>query len=155
VLSNYEGCRLDLGDLLFVCRLRRRVARSYFFETKNPNLSTFVRGLWIENVVLFFISLEYFKSIWYILGYIGIFYGHFVYIFPRFGILRQEKSGNPAPSSCANWRTENLQKKFRKDWRKSRDNGTKDFTKKLFPVSVLKVFFKPVFKPVLAGFLHN
>jgi hypothetical protein len=40
-------------------------------------------------------------AIWSILGTLEIFYGHLVYfvviwyIFPRFGILDQEKSGNP------------------------------------------------------------
>jgi hypothetical protein len=40
-------------------------------------------------------------SIWYILHLFGIFYGRLVtlgvtlYILPRFGILCQEKSGNP------------------------------------------------------------
>jgi hypothetical protein len=40
--------------------------------------------------------------IWNILRPFGIIYGHFGkvvviwYIFPRFGILHQEKSGNPA-----------------------------------------------------------
>jgi hypothetical protein len=40
-------------------------------------------------------------AIWYILWLFGIFYGHLVYfmviwyIFPRFGKLHQEKSGNP------------------------------------------------------------
>jgi hypothetical protein len=41
-------------------------------------------------------------TIWSILRPLEIFYGHLVYfvviwyIFPRFGILDQEKSGNPA-----------------------------------------------------------
>jgi hypothetical protein len=40
-------------------------------------------------------------TFWTILGPLEIFYGHFVYfvviwyIFPRFGILNQEQSGNP------------------------------------------------------------
>jgi hypothetical protein len=43
----------------------------------------------------------------YILQRIGKFYGHFVhfvliwYISPRFGILDQEKSGNPAPGRAS------------------------------------------------------
>jgi hypothetical protein len=43
----------------------------------------------------------YFKTIWFILRPLKIVYGHLVYlvviwyIFPRFGILYQEKSGNP------------------------------------------------------------
>jgi hypothetical protein len=45
--------------------------------------------------------LVYFMAIWKILLTFGIFYGHFAdlaviwYIFPHFGILYQEKSGNP------------------------------------------------------------
>jgi hypothetical protein len=45
--------------------------------------------------------LVYFMTIWSILLLFEIFYGHLVhfvviwYIFPRFGILYQETSGNP------------------------------------------------------------
>jgi hypothetical protein len=58
------------------------------FQTKNPKLGKF---------------LVYFMTIWSILLQLEIFYGHLVrfvviwYNFPRFGILDQEKSGNPAP----------------------------------------------------------
>jgi hypothetical protein len=45
------------------------------FQTKNPNLGKFCRVLQLKNSV-------YFVLIWY--------------IFSRFGILFQEKSGNPA-----------------------------------------------------------
>jgi hypothetical protein len=46
-------------------------------------------------------SLGIFRTIWSILRPLEIFYGRLVYfwsfgIFPRFGILYQEKSGNPA-----------------------------------------------------------
>jgi hypothetical protein len=47
--------------------------------------------------------LVYFVAFWYILWPFGIFCGHLVYVFydylvyfSRFGILYQEKSGNPA-----------------------------------------------------------
>jgi hypothetical protein len=46
--------------------------------------------------------MVYFMAIWYILRPFGIFYDHLVYfvvnwcIFPRFGMLSQEKPGNPA-----------------------------------------------------------
>jgi hypothetical protein len=49
----------------------------------------------MENAGMFYIHLEYFTVIWYILrpfGYVVVIW----YIFPRFGILCQEKSGNPA-----------------------------------------------------------
>jgi hypothetical protein len=53
--------------------------------------------------------LVYSMALWNIVRTFGIFYGHFgnlvaiLYIFPHFGILCQEKSGNPAgelTSSC-------------------------------------------------------
>jgi hypothetical protein len=48
----------------------------------------------MENVGLFYAHLEYAMAIWYILWS----FGNFVvsgYIFHHFGILCQEKSGNP------------------------------------------------------------
>jgi hypothetical protein len=65
------------------------------FQTKNPNLDKFLR-------VLLWKILLYFMTIWPILRPLEIVYGHLIYfvalwyIFPRFGILAQEKSGNPA-----------------------------------------------------------
>jgi hypothetical protein len=64
------------------------------FQTKNPNLGNFWR-------VLQWKMLVYFMDTWSILRSFVIFYGHLVefvviwYIFPRFAILYQEKSGNP------------------------------------------------------------
>jgi hypothetical protein len=64
------------------------------FQTKNPDLGKFWR-------VLLWKILVYFMTIWYILRPLEIIYGHLVYfvviwnIFPRFGILDQQKSGNP------------------------------------------------------------
>jgi hypothetical protein len=65
------------------------------FQTKNPSLGKFWRALeWKMLLYLVVISS--------ILQPFDIFYGHFGkvvviwYIFPRFGILCQEKSGNPA-----------------------------------------------------------
>jgi hypothetical protein len=66
------------------------------FQTKNRNLGKF----WM---VLLWKILLYFVTTWSILQPLEIFYGHLVYfvviwyISPRFGILDQEKSGNPAP----------------------------------------------------------
>jgi hypothetical protein len=60
-----------------------------------PDLGKFWR-------VLQWKMLVYFMCIWPILWLLEIFYGHLVhfaviwYIFPRFGMLYQEKSGNPA-----------------------------------------------------------
>jgi hypothetical protein len=61
---------------------------------KNFNLGKFWR-VFLREI------LEYLMTIWSILRPLEIFYGHleyFVviwYIYPRFGILDQEKSGNP------------------------------------------------------------
>jgi hypothetical protein len=65
------------------------------FQTKNPKLHKFWRALELK-------LLEYFIVIWNILQSFGIpigtyCCGNLVY-FPRFGILCQEKSGNPARS---------------------------------------------------------
>jgi hypothetical protein len=45
-----------------------------------------LEGLGMENVCTIYAHLEYIAAIWYILCF---------YAFPRFGILNQEKSGNP------------------------------------------------------------
>jgi hypothetical protein len=54
----------------------------------------------MEDVGLFYGHLVFFTPIWYVLWSFGIFYGHLVYthiyIFPRFGMFYQIKSGNPA-----------------------------------------------------------
>jgi hypothetical protein len=48
----------------------------------------------MENLGIFYELLVSFTAIGNILWPFGIFCGHLVY-FPRFGILYQEKSGNP------------------------------------------------------------
>jgi hypothetical protein len=48
----------------------------------------------VGNVDLYCCHLEHFMTIWYILWAFGNFIV-ILYIFPRFGKLRQEKSGNP------------------------------------------------------------
>jgi hypothetical protein len=49
----------------------------------------------MENTGIFYGYLEYFTVIWYILWpFVNV--AVIWYIFPRFGILCQEKSGNPA-----------------------------------------------------------
>jgi hypothetical protein len=64
------------------------------FQTKNPNLGKFLRALdW--KVLIYFVAISN------ILWILGIFYDHLVqfvfiwYIFSDFGIMHQEKSGNP------------------------------------------------------------
>jgi hypothetical protein len=80
-----------------------------YFRTKNPNLGQFLSVLHILEDVgiykaiwsifrpfgLFFGHLVYFTAIWYIFGHFGIFYGYLLYFY-RFGMLCQEKFGNPA-----------------------------------------------------------
>jgi hypothetical protein len=48
----------------------------------------------MEEVGIFYGHLVYSTAIWYILWPFGIFYGYFV-CFSRFGMLYQEKFGNP------------------------------------------------------------
>jgi hypothetical protein len=57
------------------------------FQTKNPNLGKFWGVLQWKMLVYFMDNLSIFCSF-------VIFYGHLVYFLP-FGILYQEKSGNP------------------------------------------------------------
>jgi hypothetical protein len=77
-----------------VHRCRSQGCQMVCFQTKNPNLSKF----W--SVVQWKI-FAYLLAIWSILRPLEIFYGHGVcfvviwYIFTSFGILYQEKSGNP------------------------------------------------------------
>jgi hypothetical protein len=61
------------------------------FQTKNPNFGKFWRVL---QWAIFYNHLVYFTAIGNILWPFGKFCGHLVY-FPRFGILCQQKSGNP------------------------------------------------------------
>jgi hypothetical protein len=64
------------------------------FQAKNPNLGKFCMAL--DGKLLIYI---YFSAFWNILLIFGIFYDqlvHIVFIFPDFGIMYPEKSGNPA-----------------------------------------------------------
>jgi hypothetical protein len=86
-----------------------------YFQTKNPNVGKIWRALqwrmlayfmpiWsiLRPFGLFYGHLVYFTAIWYILLSFGIFCCHLVYAkvlwyiyFSPFGMLYQEKSGNP------------------------------------------------------------
>jgi hypothetical protein len=70
-----------------------RVAR-LFFQTNNPNLGKFYRCFRLVNVYMFYGHSEYFIEIWDILWPFGIFCIHLLH-FSGFGIMYQEKSGNP------------------------------------------------------------
>jgi hypothetical protein len=66
------------------------------FQTKNPKLVKFWRVLLWEILVYFYDHLVYFTAIGNIFWPFGIYCGIYIwYIFPRFGIFYQEKSGNP------------------------------------------------------------
>jgi hypothetical protein len=71
------------------------------FQTKNLNLGKFGRVLQYNMFV-------FFMDTWSILLSFVTFYGHLVqfvviwYIFPNFGILYQEKSGNPGCDCSSN-----------------------------------------------------
>jgi hypothetical protein len=56
----------------------------------------------MEEAYTFYVHLDYFTAIWYILLPFGIFHLVIWCIFPHFGMRYQEKSGNPAPSYTTN-----------------------------------------------------
>jgi hypothetical protein len=71
------------------------------FSNQKSQFGYILVCLAMENLGIFYDHLVYFTAIWSILRPLEIFYGHLVYfvliwyIFTRFGILDQEKSGNP------------------------------------------------------------
>jgi hypothetical protein len=67
------------------------------FQTKNPILGKFWRGLAMEDVGIFYGHLVIFTDIWYTYVFCGHLvqeHGYLVY-FTRFGILYKEKCGSP------------------------------------------------------------
>jgi hypothetical protein len=70
-----------------------------FFSDQKSQFGHILEDLGMENVVIYSGHLEYFTTIGYILRAFGKFLV-IRYIFPRFGILYQEKSGNPASDDC-------------------------------------------------------
>jgi hypothetical protein len=70
-----------------------RVAR-WLFSNQKSQFEEILEGLALENLGIFYDNLDYFRAIRNILSPFGkvVVIG---YIFPRFGILDQEKSGNP------------------------------------------------------------
>jgi hypothetical protein len=74
-----------------------RVARWYYFHTSLlPNFGIFgiEIGIGVQNFDSFYNHLVYFVAIWFILCHLDVFCGSLLY-FPNFGIMSQEKSGNP------------------------------------------------------------
>jgi hypothetical protein len=84
-----------LSQLVVAWQLSIRVARWYILR---PKIAIWVNFGGSCNGRCWYILWTF----WYILRTFDIFYGHLVnfvviwYIFPHFGILYQEKSGNPA-----------------------------------------------------------
>jgi hypothetical protein len=64
------------------------------FSNQKSKFVDILKSLGIENVGIVNGHLEYLTSIWNILGTFGKFVVIW-YIIPRFGMLYQEKSGNP------------------------------------------------------------
>jgi hypothetical protein len=64
------------------------------FSNQKNQFGKILEGLAMENVGIFYVHLVHFTAIWYILWPFGIFKVILVY-FSRFGMLHQEKSGNP------------------------------------------------------------
>jgi hypothetical protein len=105
--SNFQGQAFfylhGVGDGFFLesrfSRKQRRVARWHIFKPKIPTWVNFGRScngrcwyiLWPFG--LFYCHLVYIVSIWYM--YLMVIW----YIFPRFGMLYQDKSGNPEATS--------------------------------------------------------
>jgi hypothetical protein len=81
------------------------------FQIKNPNLGKF-------GMVLQWKMLVYLMETWSFLRSFVIFYGHLVqfvviwHIFPHFGILYQEKSGNPVDSEVTSEDKKYVEKKL-------------------------------------------
>jgi hypothetical protein len=68
------------------------------FQLKNTNLGKFwTASEWTRLVYCRYGRLQYITSIWYILWPFSNLDAIW-YIFPRFGTLCQEKSGNPVPT---------------------------------------------------------
>jgi hypothetical protein len=65
------------------------------FSNRISQFGYILEGFGMEYVVIFSGPLEYITAIWYILGPFGNIVVSW-HIFPRFGILYREKSGNPA-----------------------------------------------------------
>jgi hypothetical protein len=69
-----------------------------YFQNKNPNLDKFLEGPAMDDVGRFYVHLVDFTTRGYILWAFGLFSSYLVH----FGMLQQEKSGNPADES--RWR---------------------------------------------------
>jgi hypothetical protein len=63
-----------------------------YFQTKNPNVGKLLEDRKFEDVGVFYVHFGlFYRNLVYFVDFMFI-----SYIFPRFGILCPEKSGNPA-----------------------------------------------------------
>jgi hypothetical protein len=69
-----------------------------YFQTKNPHLGKILEGLAMKDDGIFYGRFVHFTVFCHILWTFGIVVV-IGYIFPRFGIFYQEKSGNPVRNS--------------------------------------------------------
>jgi hypothetical protein len=65
-----------------------------YFQIKNPNLGKFWRALGWKRLVYSMAILKYIAAHWYILWTFGNLVAIW-HILPHFGIVCQDKSGNP------------------------------------------------------------
>jgi hypothetical protein len=65
-----------------------------FFSDQKSQFGKILEGPRLENVDIFYVHLGYFSEIWDILLPFGTFFVNLVH-FSGFGIMHQEKSGNP------------------------------------------------------------
>jgi hypothetical protein len=64
------------------------------FSNQKSQFGQILEGLGMEKAGIFFGYFEYIKAIWHMVGPFGNLMAIW-YLFPRFGILCQDKSGNP------------------------------------------------------------
>jgi hypothetical protein len=62
------------------------------FSNQKSKFGSILEGIEMEHIGIFYGHLEYIMAIWYIIWPFG---GILVYYFTRFGILYNEKYGNP------------------------------------------------------------
>jgi hypothetical protein len=79
------------------------------FQTKNPNLGKFLKVLQ-RKMLGFFMAFSLFTAKWYILWPFGTIW----YIFPHFGTLHSEKSGNPDSEAINNFAKKSSKSRWKK-----------------------------------------
>jgi hypothetical protein len=87
--------RVKTRNQLEISADRPRVARWYIFKPK-IQIWKKIEDHRMENVGILYAPLEYVMAIWYSLWSFVVIW----HIFPRFGILCQEKSGDPGSSTA-------------------------------------------------------